>query len=331
VNEQEAKAQWQQERRTGIGGSDAAAVLGLSPWKTDFDVWLEKRGEAPRQNPTEAMWWGTALEELVARRYSEATGHKLYNPQTIFRHHQHQQLLATPDRIALIPSKRNRGLEVKTASIYGADEWGAEGTDEIPQHYLVQCVHYMMVTDYQQWDVAVLIGGSDFRVYTVKRDLELEGQVRERLLNWWQKHIEEGVQPPMRGSTVDSWIKQRFPREQLEATFAGSEADVWAHKLLQVRQRLKLAELDEEEAKNNLKMAIGDRAGLIGGDWKATWKLAKDSTRVDWEAVARELANDLALHSFTGGADKILADAAASHSTVTPGSRRLLLKAVPLP
>lgn len=337
------RERWLAERRTGIGGSDAAAVLGLSPWRSSFDVWLEKIGEAPPNKGNEAMWWGSALESLIARRYAETKSRTIWNPERLYRHPDHNILIATPDRMVLnradaVPrlAAIERGLEVKTASAYATEDWGEEGTDAIPTHYLVQCVHYMMVTGYERWDVAALLGGSDFRVYTIQRDRELEDRIRERLLAWWERHVVGGERPPLQGEGADRWVRERFPKETLAVAPADSEAAKWSRRLREARYQIETAEVDKLEAENNLKNIIADRAGLEGDDWRVTWKKAKDSNIVDWRAVAVQLANDLALRSdpatwtLPGSAAKhaatLLDEAAEQHTEVRPGSRRFLFK-----
>lgn len=286
---------WLQERTTGIGSSDAAAVLGLSPYQTEFDVWLDKRGQKPPNKTSEPMYWGTALEDLIARRYSEETGNPIWNPERIFRHPEYDCIIATPDRLVLdtLGPTYSMGLECKTANFFAGEDWGEQGTDEIPRHYLVQVVHCMAVLDRDRWDVAVLIGGNDFRRYTVRRDKALEDGYLTRLSKWWQRHVVEGVEPEPTARTVDKWLDWRFPTESADRLTADAASNLVAELLIAARAVVANAEETERALTSDLKRIIGPHSGIAGDGWRASWKRTKDLEKVDWPAVAGRLRDRL--------------------------------------
>lgn len=265
-------------RKSGLGGTDASAVLGLNPWTTPLDVWLRKRGLANEQPQSEAMYWGQALEPVIADRYSRDTGKALWVPEQVFHHPSHDFLVATPDRLIV---GEDAGLEIKTANAFSAREWGEPGTDRVPVQYLVQCVHYMAVVGLPVWHLAVLIGGSDYRVYTIHRDRNVESEIVGRLRRWWGRHMVEGEQPEIPGGkSADAWLRERFPREVLpELSESSIEAEEWAAELRESQRALKAAEARTEAAKNNLKALIGDAAGMRGNGWFATWKTSTNGKR----------------------------------------------------
>lgn len=166
------RREWMVVRRRGIGASDAAAVCGLSPWTTALEAYLRKTGELPDAKPTPAMEWGLRLEPAISQAYMDARpGIGLTQPRQIWWHRQLDWMLATLDRV----SSDGRVVELKSAHQFTADHWGEPGTDEIPEHYLIQVQHQLAVAGSVEpsidvADVPVLIGGSDFRVYTVHRD-----------------------------------------------------------------------------------------------------------------------------------------------------------------
>lgn len=177
--------EWLEMRRKGIGSSDAAAICGLSPWRTPLHVYADKLGLLPEtQSP--AMDWGLRLEPAIAEAYREATGQILVAPPTIC-HPQYPWMLASADRTRL-----DRIVELKTSR--SGEGWGDEGTDEIPEQYILQVQHQMAVTGFDLADVAVLIAGSDFRIYTVRANPAL----RERLIaieeRFWRR-VEERRPP----------------------------------------------------------------------------------------------------------------------------------------
>src|SRR6267142_895625 len=197
---QEARTAWLEERRTGIGGSDAAAILGLNPYATALDVWLDKKGiKIPGRPGREFLWWGQALEAIIRRRYEETSGIRLVKPEAMLRHPQHDCLIASPDGLAV---DGTRGWEGKPANVRMAAQWGEPGTDEIPQAYLIQCCHYMLVTQRGRWDVSALLGGSDFRTYAIHADDDLLESIRQRLVEWWERFIVGNEEPEVDGSEM---------------------------------------------------------------------------------------------------------------------------------
>ena len=101
---------WLAARRTGIGGSDISAILGLSPWRSPVHVWLDKTGQAPDEPPAnaEAMYWGKTLEDVVAREYAQRTGRRVQRVNAILRHPQHEWMLGNIDRAIVAEGSRAR-------------------------------------------------------------------------------------------------------------------------------------------------------------------------------------------------------------------------------
>ena len=168
------RTDWLNERRKGIGGSDVAAIVGLSPWVTALDIYEQKLGVVPPVEQTEAMYWGTLLEPAIRQAYSDRTGFAIEKPDKPFVHPKYSFMRANLDGIVI---NDNRIAEFKTAST--SHGWGEPGTDEIPEYYLTQVQHYMAVTNKPVCDVALLVAGRDFSIYTVEADKELQEQLIE--------------------------------------------------------------------------------------------------------------------------------------------------------
>jgi putative phage-type endonuclease len=183
------------DRRRGIGGSDAPAILGVSKWRTPLDIYLEKRGEGEPQPESPAMRWGTALEPVVRQAYADLTGETVRVPGLLV-HPERLWMLAHVDGL----TESGRLVEIKTARM--ADGWGEPGTDEIPDAYLIQVQHYLSVTAISVADVAVLIGGSDFRVYEVPADADLQGVIVAAEVDFWDR-VQTG-RPPDPVSLADA-------------------------------------------------------------------------------------------------------------------------------
>lgn len=179
------------ERPHGMGSTDAAPACGLSPYKTAYQLWLEKTDQYPGQVQSAAMEWGLRLENAIAQAYTERTGFELVTtPPAV--HFERPWMFASPDRV--VPGHNIRLVELKTASAYLADEWGDDGTDQVPDWYLLQVQHQMEVTGIDRADVAVLIGGQDFRVFHVERSQRVIGLLVEQEYRFWQ--CVEEMRPP---------------------------------------------------------------------------------------------------------------------------------------
>lgn len=193
-------------RRQGLGGSDMAAIFGLNPYKTPYELYLEKIGELEEEE-NEKTSWGNLLEPVIAAVYSKEKGVEVVESDTKI-HESHPYLLANPDRLI---KGTKRGLEIKNVGYQLAHLWGDEGSLLIPEHVYPQVAHYMYVFDYDSWDVAALIGGNDFRIYTFERDKEFDAIIQEQASHFWNNHVVAKNPPEVSFSDKGmSLIKKKF-------------------------------------------------------------------------------------------------------------------------
>lgn len=178
------------ERHTGLGGSDAAAALGLSPYKSALELFLEKRDRvAPSSTQLSAFRWGHLLEPVIRHEYATITGRVVRMPEGTLRHATFPFVIAHLDGV----TDDRRVFEAKTSR---TDlDWGKSGTDEVPHHYLLQVQHYLAVTGFEVADIAVLIGGNDFRIFEVPADRELQNMILDGEVEFWSL-VERGEPPP---------------------------------------------------------------------------------------------------------------------------------------
>jgi putative phage-type endonuclease len=314
-----SKKNWLAVRRTGIGGSDVAGILGMSPWKSPMDVWMDKKGLVPERTDPDREFLldlGVKLEPVIAGLYEDATGRKLIRPDAVRRHKEHLVLLANPDRLV---NGELRGVELKSENIF-SNQFGEPGTDEVPQHYALQCMHYMAVMDFPYWDIAVLHGGAQFSIYQLRRDAELESMMVKHLLAWWQKHIVDGVPPEVDSS--DAWrvyLHQKYPLNIRPIAEIAPEKSELIDRLYRVRGMEKSVEALRAELENQLKDAIGDCDGVTSPYGRVTWKKTKDSEHIDWEGAFKALyANS------SPPAQTIMREAIVRCTSTRPGVRRFL-------
>ena len=296
-------------RRSGIGGSDIAAVCGISPYATPYDVWLDKRGEGVAPDPdTPALYWGTVLEDVVAAEYSRRTAQKIQRVNALLRHPEHDFAVANIDRAIVNPEvagrvwwkdgrlTTDRLLECKTANGFAASLWGEVGTDAVPDHYFLQCQWYMGVTSAENVDLAALIGGSDYRVFHIERNGDLIADLLEQAAAFW-KLVEDGIAPDPQ-TVADAM--HRWPQHVAGKKAVATTATVLAvEELAEVKAQISALGRREEDLKNRIVAEIGDAEELTDmGQTIATWK-AQTSTRIDAKAL-REAHPDIAdAHSVT--------------------------------
>ncbi|MGL5631246.1 MAG: YqaJ viral recombinase family protein, partial [Azovibrio sp.] len=180
-------------RQTGLGGSDIATLLGINPFSTRLELYLQKKGEIsplPDSSRTKA---GRAMESVIASMVSERTGHKLRRVNRTLRHPKHDFLIAHIDRQFVGQAK---GLEIKNVDPRMEYLWGRNGEpDAIAEYYVPQPHHYMLVLDYPVFDVAAFFGGDDLRIYPMERDLEMDEIIIEIAHRFWYEHVLAGIPP----------------------------------------------------------------------------------------------------------------------------------------
>ena len=165
------------DRMKYIGGSDIGAILGLSKFRSPLEVWMEKTGKESKQKDSLPLRFGSFAEEFVASEYVRSTGSEVLHDQSAFIHPLHPMFCAHLDRLVLgdgLNCAPTKILECKTANPFTSGDWGDIGSDEVPMTYLCQVAWYQAITRIGQADLAVLFGNSDFRIYAIARDLELE-------------------------------------------------------------------------------------------------------------------------------------------------------------
>lgn len=266
------KQDWLRERKSYIGGSDLGAIAGLNPYRTALDVYLDKTSDDISEETNAAMRWGNLLEDVVAKEYAQVTGYDIeIEPNTIY-HPEYKFLAANIDR--WVDRWVNNGthiLECKTAGFTKAKEWGDLGTDQIPESYLVQVAYYAAICDVPKVDIAVLIGGQDFRIYTYERNKELEEKLIKIACNFWHNHIEKRI-PPKCVNTRDTF--NLFPQSNYHEIVAESN-------ILEKWEQLKAAKEEEvriqntiEKLKTNIQEFMQDYEVLrdVNGNVIATWK-----------------------------------------------------------
>lgn len=283
------------QRSHGIGGSDIAALLGLSPYKTPLELWAEKVGH-PGIKETQAIHlrFGQHVEPFIAREYERSTGLVTHLYPKTLTHPVHEFMYGHIDRF-VTPSNQGSSsdheipktdtlLECKSASVYNRDQWGEPGTEQVPSSYLLQCAWYMAITGCTKADIAVLLGNQDFRVYRITRDTELENMLIDQAKKFWEEYVRPCVAPPPQ-SVNDARIL--YPYDKLGQRADASQELYAAHQKYQKLSAELTRISDELDAiKSHIMTAMGPAQELIyGGKVLATWKNSKPAKRLDTQAL----------------------------------------------
>jgi putative phage-type endonuclease len=263
-------AEWLVYRRNGIGGSDVAAICGISKWRTPIHVFLEKLGEAPEEQASEAAEWGTRLEPLIADKF--ASNHPewaITEKKVIYSHTQHEWALGNLDRMIICPNRGRGILEIKTASEFLRHEWD---NGNIPDYYYLQLQWYMLVTGLEWGYFATLIGGNKYREFEVYRDDELVGQLLRLTSDFWHQHVLARKCPPVDGSDACSMLLNRLYPEAKISTILPLEETERIETYLDKKQRLKQLEVEATEIENYFKSVLGQYEIGIAGPYKVKWE-----------------------------------------------------------
>ena len=271
-----------ERRKSGIGGSDVAAVLGVSKWKTPYQLWLDKTSDTVEEKESDILHFGTVLEQVIADEYARRNNVKVLRRNQMYRRADHPELIANIDRYVV----GGKILECKTCNAYASSKFG-EGGDEVPDEYLLQVQHYMHVTGYHEADLAVLIGGNEYRQFSLTYDADLANYAADRCVEFWNDYVVPQVPPPAIVQDNLTEYYKAVPGSSIVATEEIAELC-----------RLYKEESAAEKAAKERKEALGSQIKLFAaeneiitnaeGKTLATWKKGKDRATVDWKALAAD-------------------------------------------
>lgn len=283
------------KRTLGLGGSDIGALFGVSPYKTPLQLWREKMTpDAKFNHDALHLRFGQHLEPFIADEYERVTGLQTLEHSQAIYHPEHDFMYAHIDRLVVSPGQpawcegainTDLLLECKTAHVFAKDEWGEVGTDQVPAHYLLQCIWYLAITKCQRIDVALLLGNQDFRIYHIKRDLDLEETVLQKAYHFWHEHVLKRIPPSaMNEEDIRSMYPQDTPGVSLEADESLMEI-LNRYKALQTKAQV----LDDESdaLKQEIMARMADAQQIThAGQTLVTWKCSKPSKKVDLKSLS---------------------------------------------
>ena len=253
--------EWLAEREKGIGASEVAAILGLSPWDTPFSLWLKKTHQAEPEPENFAMRRGHYLEDAVVQWWQDETGEKVIKASAadiIYVHPDYDFMRATPDRIV---RGRKKMLEVKSTAGYMGEE--------IPDYYLAQCIYQMYVTGIHEEELIYIQGDLTFGRFKVQYDAEFAEFIAQKVKEFWNDCVIGGKEPDLI-SVSDFTLKGSDPGTTIEAD---EEAYAQLLSLRTLNKELNTKEADAEALKDSIKLYMGQNESIsFDGKVLATWK-----------------------------------------------------------
>lgn len=278
--------EWLQYRKKGIGGSDVAAICGISKYKSPVEIWMEKTGQIDPVEAGEAAYWGTIMEPIIRQEFTLRTNLNVKIVKAILKHPIYDFMLANLDGKINDPLVGDCIFEAKTASIFKQDEWD---NDRIPEEYMLQIQHYMAVTGYNRTFIAVLLGGNHFKYKMIDRDEELIGMIIKLERDFWF-HVENNIPPEMDGSKASSELLNRlYPGNKNEVhIMLPDEAEKLITQYEIGKQKEKEASEIKDEAENKLKSMLGNTETGCINNKIITWK-SLTTERFDSKKLQKEL------------------------------------------
>lgn len=282
---------WLQVRQGGIGSSDAAAALGLNPYKSQLQLWMEKTGRdasLPKLDPDDdstPVYWGALLEPIVATHYTRRTGYRVRRLNAVLQHPDHPWMLANIDR-EVVGAADVQILECKTAGIHGARLW-REG---VPEYVQLQVMHQLAVTGKHAADVAVLLGGQELQVFRIVRDEQLIAQLIALEQEFWG-YVQRDEAPPADGSkAAEVALRALFPQDcgaVLDWSEDSEMSGVFAD-LLAVRAVLAQHSQLEAQLKQRIQQRMGQASRALFERGEVSWKCSKEVRSLDTTRLIKD-------------------------------------------
>lgn len=284
----------------GVGASGIAAICNMNPFASPWDLWLSSTGQAPPIEENEPMEWGNRLEPAIRQKYCDETGALVYVPPESLFHPERSWARATPDGVVVIddrPAQKSERrnwahlIQIKNTGYWMAKDWDAGP----PVHVQLQEQWELMVTGLQRADVAVLIGGNDYRCYTIHRDDKAIEDLVTIANDFWSK-VEKRIEPKVDDSDAcKRHFEKRFKRDAVELVADKDTENLFAE-WRALEMRVKLDEQRKKTIRNEVRKLMADAGASVVrstlGDAKLTIPAEPTAkTVVNWKHIAELLGS----------------------------------------
>lgn len=260
------REEWLEARKSGIGGSDVAAILGVDPYRSALEVYCDKIGIAEPQEDNDAMKWGRKLEPLVAEAYQEETGRELKDFGINIWQGSEPWLIASQDRGIVTPKQGH--LEIKTSNYIKEGEL----IEEIPIPWQVQYQHTLAATGLEWGGFAILLNARKLLWVDVERDNNFIAAMLEAEARFWKRVQDHDPPAPDASESATRILKHLYPKDTGKTVALPSEAIEWDRIKWEADAGIKRLTAQKTAAENNLRAAIGDASFGTVGNITYSWK-----------------------------------------------------------
>ena len=263
------REEWLKYRTGGIGGSDVSIIAGINPFKSVHQLWLEKTGQVePEQTESEFPHFGTLLEPIVRKEFTERTGIKVRQKHMLLQSEEYPFMYADLDGV-INEDGELAIFEAKTASQYKMDTW----EEDVPAVYILQVQHYMAVTGAKKTYIAALVGGNHFVYHVVERDEVMIAKIIAMEKYFWETYVLGGVEPVPDGSeATTNYFNSKFSNSNGQTIELPEEALAICEEYERLSEELKALETAKSAAANQLKSYLKEAEAGTVGDRKIVWK-----------------------------------------------------------
>jgi putative phage-type endonuclease len=279
-------------RKFGIGGSDIPIIMGLSNYKTPYQLYLEKIDDSyQKYQENELQEWGNILEPIIRIKFAEKNNLRIFAPKIHAKYQKLSDLISYESESIVHPlyeymrgnldgfiPELNSVLEIKCSNQFMSNKWGNEGSDSIPINYLLQVAYYCMLTNADNAYIAVLIGGNSYKEFIYKRDIPIESKIIKEAKKFWE--CVKNRTPPQPINDID--LRIMFPGSKHKKSLIAD--DIITNQLNifnATREKIKLLTDEENKSKFNIMEYMKDSELLLDdqGNKIASWKKNKKGSR----------------------------------------------------
>lgn len=303
------RAEWLEFRKSGIGSSEVATIVGLNPWETPYQLWRRKIGLDTPKDENFAMKAGHYLEDAVSMFWQDETGRQVIKRSTgdwIIRNNERPYIQVSPDRTYWLEGMKhndtNKGiLECKTTQM-------SIDADDLPKHWFCQVQYQLGGAELMHGSIAWLTQGREFGYKDLSLVPDFYGWLVEEVERFWTDNI-LGKKEPAAVSVQDVLLKYNRHTDGKIVEVDDTIFEAY-NRLKGLKKDLAAIEKEKDELEGRIKLGFGDAEAIsYGGQTIATWKAPKDSEKFDTKAFTAE-------HP----------DLARQYTKTVPGARRFLLK-----
>lgn len=293
--------QWRELRRQGIGGSDAASIVGQNPYRSKFTTYYDKFGQLSVQEESEATRLGRDLEEYVAKRFTEKTGKKVKNCNYILRSKEYPFMIANVDRVVV---GENAAVECKVTRNY--DRYDYAG-GEYNASYDTQCLHYIGAAHFDRVYLVILELGVGLWIFVIERDKRQE-DVRALILlekKFWEENIKEKIPPMPTGIENDSeFIATAYQANEELPTVDLTPLDKQLQEIITLKAQKTALEAEITERENLVKVRLSEATRGESERFEVSWKqntktlLDKDRLLAERPEICKEYSKQSVSRTF---------------------------------